>query len=226
MNDEALASPRSRPQQLQDALYGDLSYLPPMHASTAEAAGLCGRILVLAERYAALGQQSEAACAADAFYDDRGAARYKEWLRDELLAAAQQTGKIASVGFGPGPGRIYLRPLGRFDQVELPVDAGAIDLLSSRPRFWENDAFYIGSAEFYAEADEALQSQISGALQVDDLDDSEEARYDLGYRDALQSVMLAAVRAGVSLPTCRELVATALDAHANNAPEFESARPS
>lgn len=48
---------------------------------------------------------------------------------------------------------------------------------------------------------------------------SEEADYDAGYRDATQSLLLALAQAGVPADTLHDAVTTALDAHANNAPE-------
>lgn len=50
-----------------------------------------------------------------------------------------------------------------------------------------------------------------------------EAHYDLGYCDALlQSVFMAGIRSGMSLVSCRELVVTALDAHANIASRIQA----
>ena len=214
-------APRSRPQQLQDAVYGDLSHLPAMDLRTAEAAGLCGRILLLAERHEALGQQCAAGGGSDVFFENRGAARYRDWLRTELTTAARKTDKIESVGFGPVPGAVYLRPIDRVALIPIPVGEGEVEFLSSRPNFWESDAFYIGSPDFYAEADDQLRTQIAEALSIDEADSSEQARYDLGYRDGLQSVSLAAIRSGLELAKCRDMITTALDAHANNAPDFE-----
>lgn len=65
-----------------------------------------------------------------------------------------------------------------------------------------------------------LAIAIATSLPYEAADDSrsqEERVYDTGYRDALESLLLALEADGVAFDTLNNALQTAMDAHANNA---------
>jgi hypothetical protein len=74
-------------------------------------------------------------------------------------------------------------------------------------------------AYFVADADRFLQQQKLSALITNSFVDASER--ELGYRDALESMVLALNGAGLPSALIEELVQTALDAHGNNVGDDE-----
>lgn len=210
---DAQCAPQSPVQKLVSAIYGEIT---EAGEDSARASGLCSRIIVMAERGMALSARE---LAGEPF--DPATRRYADWANRELRTACEATGRINSLTISASATLLQVgRPGEKPAVVAVPARTGAIQQMIETPALWERDAYYIGTPDFFATADEEMQARIAEAIPVDAGDDSEQARYDQGFRDALESVMLAALHEGVSLDMCRNLAGTALDAFANNAPEF------
>ncbi len=207
--------------RLMGKVYGDVGDVPSEELQS-RPFGLYSRIWMLAQRMEALAMVEQEL---GQMPPSTGLDRYMQWLHQELDAAAKGTGVVQAISIVNMPNVVRLHSSNTGpDGVAVEVaDDMEVARLKESPRFWECDALYEISDAGKFNAEIELGEFIAGAIPVNaDAPPTLQSCYDRGYRDAMESLMLAASKTGVNLATCKELTQTALDAFANDAPEFEN----
>ena len=211
---------KSYPDQLRDALYGDMSHLGTGSPESGSATGLATRLCMLAERH-------DAVRALNASPDTPGLQRYVEWLHDELNLAAMHTDKVRFVNISPNPGGSsvsLVKSDGSAEAVIVPIDQDRVLDLAASGRFWERDDLYVSSATYAKQMKEQFGNQIAKAIPDDGSADAEQAAYDRGYRDCMEGVVAALLRSHARTGMCVDVVSDALERHGEMSERYMSER--